>query len=197
MVVIGSRQTPCLLDQSGFSVPCGRFGEGLDLVKREDTSIELLSQDGKCFEPPGSVHRSTGGGMTDPVRGRQPMHRVGRAISEELLSPVSGDDQIADLRQRHQERPKKCTNTCSISSLETLFPLHDSNVSPACDKNRPKREASATAAELNRGNKSRGGAGCQSGLEVCCSCLPSVCREQRSRWTSETGGFVATRCCSC
>ena len=49
MVVIGSRQTPCLLDQPGFGVRCGQFGEGLGLVKREENPIELLRQDGKLL----------------------------------------------------------------------------------------------------------------------------------------------------
>ena len=49
MVVIGSRQTPCLLDQPGFGVRCGQFEERFGLVKREENLIELPRQDGKLF----------------------------------------------------------------------------------------------------------------------------------------------------
>jgi len=43
---------------------------GFDLVKGKTPLLSFRDRTGSCFEPRGGVHRSTGGGMTDPVPGR-------------------------------------------------------------------------------------------------------------------------------
>ena len=167
MVVIGSQQTPCLLDQPGFGVRCGRFGEGLDPVKSEETLIELLRQDGKLFLAAGWCPPVDGrwndGSPTGPITIAPCWESHQRGIAARRSSAMTRSQISANVAE---ERPKKWTNACSISSLETLSHSMTQNVSPACDKKSAQTGSIRDRRRVEWGYKSRGGAGCQSGLEV-------------------------------